>query len=128
LKRYYECPVKKYVVNGKDIWRAKITEYGYSYLAEIPTGEDGKPKYDWTIIHVESDDWTDLENDPDFVFIADNPGLDDSVRVPNALRGRMASRGVVLRGRMKKRDLVSAVGKRLSEKFNVDDFKVAPWR
>lgn len=126
MKRYYLCPVNLYQDQDGLFYSAKIREYpGFDFVAEIPNQADGKPKENWALVHVSGNDFSVLDNDPDFVFVSDNPDLEVEVNVSGKLDKALRDRGINLsKSKMKRRDLVRSIGKKLSQNFEENNFRI----
>jgi hypothetical protein len=131
-KRYYIVPIVQYVnEDGFEAYRAKVPQ-GMSFVAEIPTGPDGRPTSSWALVLVSAIDHLPLLEDPEIDPLPDFP-KDAKVSAMHqatkqAMRAALVRRGVgggSADNADGYRDVLRAIGRRLNPDFHEDRFDVS---
>lgn len=126
MKRYYICPVKLFLdAVGDAYYAAKVSQYpGFNYVSEIPNKPDGTPVENWALCHVSGTDFSSLDADPEFELVVLDQVTDVEVDVSTKLDSALKSRGINVKAKLMKKELVRAIGKKLSKNFDEEQFKI----
>lgn len=131
-KRYYLAPVVQRSRSGQTYNVLKVDDYHVNYVAEIPTGADGIPLFNWGIALVNAVNHAPLLADPEITALPDFPldvvlnAMQSGVR--NRMLNVLQAKGIDAQGLTSSvgfRDVIRAVGRHLNANFSEDNFDVA---
>lgn len=130
-KRYYLCDI---IGDGSEEnpFRPAVANYNVSWTGPIETGEDGRPIHANTIVLVNTENHTQLRNDPKIDPMAEYP-LDGKISGLSVAAKNMCYASMVKHGfstqqlnstTLGYREVLQEMGRQRSPVFDIDNFDV----